>query len=38
MDLVGSGAWPFSFGGVICLVNSDNEREHVLEKVPLRYS
>jgi hypothetical protein len=23
----GGGAWPFSVGGVICLVNSDNERD-----------
>ena len=22
-----SGAWPFLVGGVICLVNSDNERD-----------
>ncbi len=24
---MGSGAWPFLVGGVICLVNSDNERD-----------
>ena len=24
------GAWPFLVGGVICLVNSDNERDSVL--------
>jgi hypothetical protein len=24
---VGGGAWPFLVGGVICLVNSDNERD-----------
>jgi hypothetical protein len=24
---VGSGAWPFLVGGVICLVNSVNERD-----------
>ena len=23
---MGGGAWPFLVGGVICLVNSDNER------------
>ena len=23
---MGGGAWPFSVGGVICLVYSDNER------------
>ncbi len=23
----GGGAWPFLVGGVICLVNSDNERD-----------
>jgi hypothetical protein len=22
------GAWPFLVGGVICLVDSDNERDH----------
>jgi hypothetical protein len=27
---VGGGAWPFLVGGVICLVNSDNERDSVL--------
>ena len=26
----GGGAWPFLVGGVICLVNSDNERDSVL--------
>ena len=30
MDSVGGGAWPFLVGGVICLVNSDNERDSVL--------
>ena len=25
-----TGAWPFLVGGVICLVNSDNERDSVL--------
>jgi hypothetical protein len=24
---VGSGAWPFLVGGLICLVNSENERD-----------
>ena len=24
---MGGGAWPFSVGGVICLVNSVNERD-----------
>ena len=24
---MGCGAWPFLVGGVICLVNSDNERD-----------
>ena len=24
------GAWPFLVGGLICLVNSDNERDSVL--------
>ena len=27
---VGGGAWPFLVGGVICLVNSDNERDSFL--------
>ena len=27
---MGGGAWPFLVGGVICLVNSDNERDPVL--------
>jgi hypothetical protein len=26
-DSMGGGAWPFLVGGVICLVNSDNERD-----------
>lgn len=26
-DSSGSGAWPFLVRGVICLVNSDNERD-----------
>ena len=29
-DLVVGGAWPFLVGGVICLVNSDNERDSIL--------
>ena len=28
------GAWPFLVGGVICLVNSDNERDSVLLNRP----
>jgi len=24
---MGGGAWPFLVGGVICLVNSDNEQD-----------
>ena len=27
---MGGGAWPFLVGGVICLVNSVNERDHSL--------
>jgi hypothetical protein len=27
---VDGGAWPFLVGGVICLVNSDNERDSIL--------
>jgi hypothetical protein len=27
---VDGGAWPFLVGGVICLVNSDNERDSSL--------
>ena len=30
LDLVGGGAWPFLAGGVICLVNSDNERDSMV--------
>ena len=26
-DYMGGGAWPFLVSGVICLVNSDNERD-----------
>jgi len=27
---MGGGAWPFLVGGVICPVNSDNERDLIL--------
>ena len=27
LDSMGGGAWPFLVGGIICLVNSDNERD-----------
>ena len=27
---MGGGAWPFLVGGVICLLNCDNERDSVL--------
>ena len=27
---MGGGAWPFLVGGVVCLVNSDNERDLTL--------
>ena len=27
LDSMGGGAWPFLVGGVICLVNSANERD-----------
>src|SRR5690348_17757221 len=30
LDSVGGGAWPFLVGGVICLVDSDNERDSSL--------
>ena len=30
LDSVDGGAWPFLVGGVICLVNSDNERDSSL--------
>ena len=31
------GAWPFLVGGVICLVNSDNERDSsLLNSAPIR--
>ena len=31
---MGGGAWPFLVGGVICLVNSDNERDSSLLNRP----
>ncbi len=35
LDSVGGGAWPFLVGGVICLVNSVNERDlDLLTSVP----
>ena len=27
LDSLGGGAWPFQARGVICLVNSDNDRD-----------
>ncbi len=33
---MGGGAWPFLVGGVICLVNSDNERDLILLNSPGR--
>jgi hypothetical protein len=27
LDFSGGGAWPFLVGGVICLLNCDNERD-----------
>ncbi len=30
---MGGGAWPFLVGGVICLVDSDNERDHLPQLV-----
>ena len=32
---MGGGAWPFLVGGVICLVNSVNERDLILLTSPL---
>jgi hypothetical protein len=32
---MGGGAWPFLVGGVICLVNSVNERDLYLLTSPL---
>jgi hypothetical protein len=37
LDLEGGGAWPFLVGGVICLVNSVNERD-LLEMVGYTYT
>lgn len=34
---MGGGAWPFLVGGVICLVNSDNERDLNLLTSPEGY-
>ncbi len=34
LDSVDGGAWPFLVGGVICLVNSDNERDSSLLTSP----
>ncbi len=35
LDSMGGGAWPFLVGGVICLVNSVNERDlDLLTSVP----
>jgi hypothetical protein len=34
---MGGGAWPFLVGGVICLVNSDNERDLNLLNSPVVY-
>ena len=38
LDSVGGGAWPFLVGGVICLVNSVNERDHCLLNSPVSES
>jgi len=41
LDSMGGGAWPFLVGGVICLVNSVNERDlDLLNSYPVsqRYS
>ena len=27
LDSMGGGAWPFLVGGLICLINFDNERD-----------
>ena len=35
LDSMGGGAWPFLVGGVICLVNSDNERDSSLLNIPV---
>ena len=38
LDSMGGGAWPFLVGGVICLVNSVNERDLGLLNSPRRSS
>ena len=35
---MGGGAWPFLVGGVICLVNSVNERDLLLLNSPVSES
>ena len=36
LNSMGGGAWPFLVGGVICLVNSDNERDlNLLNSSPM---
>ena len=35
---MGGGAWPFLVGGVICLLNCDNERDLNLLNSPARIS
>jgi hypothetical protein len=38
LDSMGGGAWPFLVGGVICLVNSVNERDLDLLTSALKHS
>ena len=38
LDSMGGGAWPFLVGGVICLVNSVNERDLGLLNRPVYVS
>ena len=38
LDSMGGGASPFLVGGLICLVNSDNERDLSLLNSGLRFS
>ncbi len=38
LDSMGGGAWPFLVGGVICLVNSVNERDLDLLNSPANLS
>jgi hypothetical protein len=38
LDSMGGGAWPFLVGGVICLVNSVNERDLDLLNRPSNFS